>query len=1184
MNVKKIMFFSILLLILTVGCVSATDNLTQDVSLPGDNSHDMGSRILETIDDESLGDVTYEFDVSPNPQKEIEYGRDLLLNVILPSDISGNISYTVNSKSFSIGQDRLYSDAENYGEPSIRINANDLKYGLNTLSFTYVGEDYPQKTITKSYTLESSIKLNERYVGWSDDGHVTLTLPADANGNLVIYELIFYDLPDDIWGYGARYNQIAAAPLTNGFANVSVSNLNPGRHYIYANYTGSDYRVNFEFSLNNMALEKAIYEKEYDAYFEVIPKIDLPSKIYTSNEYIIDFRLPESYNGILTVNVGNEERNFTVSNGKASFKLFNIESAGHVAGEEFDYINVKVFYNDNRYNYKFDNSYVVFVSDAQSVSEFDVINYTKKVLKGEINDISMAFPEGSSGRVDIFLDGEKIDEVSVSGDILGYDLSTQSIDLGSHKLTFQYVDDGNIVKTKSIDFEVTYIDVDYQDTIEIGPTAGGNTINVRLLDDATGSVRISIDGGTAAQGTIEDGGYIFDIRDISIGNHDIEVSYSGNYPAYSLKFTINAIPQQNIQLNDIIYGQHNNVTLELPEGSTGTATLTVGTKKFTAKINDDGEAVFDVYGLSQGSYSWTLDYQGDAVFPAYKSTGSVRVVYKIISNADYRDRVYADEDVTFTLVLPTNAKGSLVLSRYSESKGSFEIIDSTRVINGKAQIVFFNLNVGENVFKAEYSGQDYAVIAFNDSVQVINRAILPENKGILVGNPAEYEIQLEDDANTTLRVYMEIDGSYRLIQQSELINGHATVTLDNLSVGLYNLKFESGSGWSHKVYLSVDDRVSWKIIPKVKLGENNVFEARLPSNTSGTFTITVSHPEYSYSQKTLHLLTVKYDDGFVAVPSSMLYVGEYKVLNFTFNDTTYGVNEFTIPDADLAKFIIENRPSVRVSKVNSTLTIEFPKDATGEVIIPLAGRQYIRTLDMGRTVISGVDPNLESIILTYLGSKMYSQIVNGKIEVMDLNVYNASQPSHNPDTQNSSSQIRVAAKVIAKDTVVVYSAKGKYNVAVYGTDGKAAAGVYVVFKIAGKQVARIKTNSRGIASYTVNLNPGVYKLSATSLGKTVTKKLTVKHVLVLKSVKIKKSARYLVLQAALSKINGKYLVSKRIVFKFNGRNYIAKTNNYGIAKLTVKSVILKKLRVGRNVAYQATYLKDTVKKSANVLR
>ena len=145
----------------------------------------------------------------------------------------------------------------------------------------------------------------------------------------------------------------------------------------------------------------------------------------------------------------------------------------------------------------------------------------------------------------------------------------------------------------------------------------------------------------------------------------------------------------------------------------------------------------------------------------------------------------------------------------------------------------------------------------------------------------------------------------------------------------------------------------------------------------------------------------------------------------------------------------------------------------------------------------------------------------------------------------------------------------------------------VTFQI-GKQKFNVKTNSKGIATLKIpnTIKPGKYTIKASYKGvsKTVKyyKKLTVKQVLALKKVKVKKSAKKLVLTATLKK--GKTPIRyKYVKFYFNGK-FIkkVKTSKKGVAKVTIKKTVLKKLKVGKTVKYQATYLKGTVKKSAVV--
>ena len=175
----------------------------------------------------------------------------------------------------------------------------------------------------------------------------------------------------------------------------------------------------------------------------------------------------------------------------------------------------------------------------------------------------------------------------------------------------------------------------------------------------------------------------------------------------------------------------------------------------------------------------------------------------------------------------------------------------------------------------------------------------------------------------------------------------------------------------------------------------------------------------------------------------------------------------------------------------------------------------------------------------------------------------------------------VITEITSLNLKTTYTANPYYSIKIYGNDGKLVRGVKVMIKINGKTFKTIKTTN-GIVKFKVTQTPGTYKLTITALKNTVTKTLTVKHLVTLKTVKVKKSAKKLTLQANLAKVNGKYLKNKQVTFKFNGKTYKAKTNSKGIAKVTIKSSVLKKLKVGKKITYQATYLKDTVKKTVKV--
>ena len=147
-------------------------------------------------------------------------------------------------------------------------------------------------------------------------------------------------------------------------------------------------------------------------------------------------------------------------------------------------------------------------------------------------------------------------------------------------------------------------------------------------------------------------------------------------------------------------------------------------------------------------------------------------------------------------------------------------------------------------------------------------------------------------------------------------------------------------------------------------------------------------------------------------------------------------------------------------------------------------------------------------------------------------------------------------------------------------DGKVpASGAEVKFTINGKTTP-VKTDKNGIAKLKITDIPKKYTIKTIFNGKTYKNTLTVKHVLKAKKVTVKKKAKKFVLKATL-KINGKKVKGGKVTFKFNGKTYKATTKK-GIAKVTLKKNVIKKLKKGKKYTVKVTYLKDTIKSAVKV--
>ena len=112
--------------------------------------------------------------------------------------------------------------------------------------------------------------------------------------------------------------------------------------------------------------------------------------------------------------------------------------------------------------------------------------------------------------------------------------------------------------------------------------------------------------------------------------------------------------------------------------------------------------------------------------------------------------------------------------------------------------------------------------------------------------------------------------------------------------------------------------------------------------------------------------------------------------------------------------------------------------------------------------------------------------------------------------------------------------------------------------------------------------PKTYTVSAIYGNVKLSKKVTVKSIIVAKNLNVKKSVKSLKIKVSLKKVNNKYLKGKTVALKFNGKTYKVKTNKKGVATFTIKKSVLNKLKVGKKYTYKVTYLKDSVNRKITV--
>jgi len=405
------------------------------------------------------------------------------------------------------------------------------------------------------------------------------------------------------------------------------------------------------------------------------------------------------------------------------------------------------------------------------------------------------------------------------------------------------------------------------------------------------------------------------------------------------------------------------------------------------------------------------------------------------------------------------------------------------------------------------------------------------------------------------RISFNIDNNSSYIFKYDTSDDSFTTDISKLSIGDHILYADYRGDNIHptKIFnktISVTPEIVCSDIYEYGTGE---IALRLPENATGNLTVRIGDTTvYNDNVGTLYA-NVKLINGIATVPVSNFTIGKYFVrAKYTDDDYTVAVRGGyfeVIPKIDMKNEITygESLP----------ITFEGNEDGSGTLILEYEGENTAE-----------IDINL----------------VNGKAKVTlnDLPVGQADLIKIiYRDAKNNAIRVdyNVTVKPIftAKDVTMYYNDGSIYSVKVTGKNGKIVSEKYVHIEINGK-THNVKTNAKGIATLKITNLPCKYTITTSYKEFTKTNKLTVKQVLSLTTVKVKKSAKKLVLTAKLAK----KIKGKKITFKFNGKKLTAKTDKKGVAKVTVKKSVLKKLKVGKKITYQATYVKDTVKKTVKV--
>ena len=511
------------------------------------------------------------------------------------------------------------------------------------------------------------------------------------------------------------------------------------------------------------------------------------------------------------------------------------------------------------------------------------------------------------------------------------------------------------------------------------------------------------------------------------------------------------------------------------------------------------------------------------------------------------------EDV-IEIELPQDAKGNVYINVDNESWSTFKVDGDE---NNLETVLLDDLSCGLHLVNVTFisSTAKYGTVSNQVLVNVTyNIAIMIDQDPYIYGNENNL-VYISAPEDILFDVKVTIDD--KLYNLTKVSNSMGYINISSFDGGSYLIvaSFKGNdnySAYSTNETINVASAIS---IPNFLLsyGSDAYVILRLPGDANGTLDLTVDG-QLIDSVKLIN------GEAKIRFPTS-------KVGTFLYN-VTYTGDDFYIDD--IIDEYVEIIPKVNVPKKmtvgeNKYITFDMNNDGGGYFIIEADYEAYTTVNSNSRVSLANLEYGDVDISVTYCGDNDFIHVYD---DIFTITV--------NP------LPIRFVG---VKNINMLYGDGTIYSLTIYDNNGKILGEYeYVEFKI-GKKTYEAYTNAKGVVNFKIpnSVLPGKYTITVNydDMG-TVKSNLVVNPILSLKKVNVKKSAKKLILKATLKKVNNKFLKGKFIVFKFNGKSYKVKTNNKGVAKVNIKSNILKKLKAGKKINYQATYLKTTIKYSVKI--
>ena len=649
---------------------------------------------------------------------DVDYGNGFVIEATLTgvnsAPLNGNVIVTVNGKEYTV----KVTDGKGIA------TGDKLAAGTYAFAAVWAGDDnyniVTENGDFKVNKIDSTVAVNVNNIKVGEELTITVNVPSDATGDVTVSV------------DGKEYN----VAIENGKAVKTIADLKANDYTVTVKYSG-DNNYNAAVAASSFTVSKV------DSTMDVTV-----NDIVFGGDLTVDAVLPDDATGEVVITVNGVDYPVPIVDGKATGTI-----GGLAAG---DYTVTVKYAGDDKYT-AVEIAKGVNVAKAQPVLGVviaDVDYGNGFVIEATLTGVNSA---PLNGNVIVTVNGKEY-TVKVTD---GKGIATgDKLAAGTYAFAAVWAGDDNYnIVTENGDFKVNKIDSTVAVNVNNIKVGEELTITVNVPSDATGDVTVSVDG-KEYNVAIENGKAVKTIADLKANDYTVTVKYSGdnNYNANqnTTEFTVSKISDYNMNITvpEFKEGVNSTINVVLPKDATGTVTVEIGGKNYTANVTD-GVANVIIPGLGVGDYNITTTYSGDAKYDLMTKKGNITVIPNVDVNLDVDDVVMVYHDGTRLVAKLTDYQGKPIVNATIYFNINGVNYARTTDANGTASIAL-NLESGAYPVIVAYNGSaSYSKISKNITV-TINPSIIADDLVKMYKNDTKFSAKfLGSDgkvlANTTVK-------------------------------------------------------------------------------------------------------------------------------------------------------------------------------------------------------------------------------------------------------------------------------------------------------------------------------------------------------------------------------------------------------------------------------------------------